>query len=283
MKNYTELSFRISPYSEHIADAFIAELGEIGFDGFVCTADGFNAYILTSCFDKSSINALPLFQILPEQYQVSWKTTEIADQNWNKKWEDDFTPIIVKDKILVRAGFHSPRPDIPYEIIIEPEMSFGTGHHETTALMLEMILCFSTDMKDKQILDMGCGTGILSIMAAKTGAANILGIDIDEWSYRNALENIRKNRIRNTSVKIGNADLLAQEKEFDFILANINRNILLQDMPHYAKHLHPKGYLIMSGFYSEDLLLIRKKAEQLGLKLYNQKTENNWVAASFHK
>lgn len=283
MKKYTELTFHISPFSEDIADVLIAELGNLNYDSFAYTEDGFKAYALASDFDESSIKSLSLFQILPDDYQISWEKAEIADQDWNKEWEDHFTPILVKDKILIRAGFHSPRPEIPFEIIIEPKMSFGTGHHATTALMLEMILDFSSRIKDKQVLDMGCGTGILSIMAAKAGAANITGIDIDEWSYCNAMENIRNNQLSNISIKIGDANLLAQEKEFDFILANINRNILLHDMHHYVKHLRPQGYLIMSGFYTQDLPLIREKAEQLELKFYNQKTENNWIAASFYK
>ncbi len=283
MKTYTELTFHISPFSEDIADALISELGHLGYDGFACTEDGFKAYIPTSDFREPVIGNLTIFQILPEEYRISREKTEIADQDWNKEWEEHFTLIVVKNQILVRAGFHAPRPEIPYEIIIEPKMSFGTGHHSTTALMLETILDFSSEIKGKQVLDMGCGTGILSIMAAKAGAARITGIDIDEWSYRNAMENIRNNGLRNISVKIGNADLLAGEKSFDFILANINRNILLEDMHHYIQHLTAGGYLIMSGFYTQDLPLIQGKAEEYGLRLHGQKTENNWVAASFYK
>lgn len=283
MKTYTELTFHISPFSEDIADALISELGHLDYDGFVCTEDGFKAYIPTSDFREAVIGNLTIFQILPEEYRISWEKAEIADQDWNKEWEEHFTPIVVKNQILVRAGFHAPRPEIPYEIIIEPKMSFGTGHHSTTALMLETILDFSSEIRGKQVLDMGCGTGILSIMAAKAGAAHITGIDIDEWSYYNAMENIRNNGLRNISIKIGNADLLAGEKNFDFILANINRNILLEDMHHYIQHLTSGGYLIMSGFYTQDLPLIQKKAEEYGLRLHGQKTENNWVAASFYK
>ncbi len=283
MKTYTELTFRISPFSEDIADALICELGGMNYDGFVYTEEGFKAYILTADFQEAAIGSLALFRILPEEYRISWEKSEIADQDWNKEWEEHFTPIVVKNQILVRAGFHAPRPEIPYEIIIEPKMSFGTGHHATTALMLETILDFAPEIKGKQVLDMGCGTGILSIMAAKAGAAHITGIDIDEWSYHNAMENIRNNGLRNISIKIGNADLLAEEKDFDFILANINRNILLEDMQHYIRHLAPGGWLIMSGFYTQDLPLIRQKAEEYGLRFHGQKTENNWVAASFYK
>ncbi len=283
MKTFTEVTFHISPFSEDIADALIGELGSVRYDGFAYTEDGFKAYIGTPDFREEVINRLALFQLLPEEYRISWEKAEIADQDWNKEWEEHFTPIVVKNQILVRAGFHAPRPEIPYEIIIEPKMSFGTGHHSTTALMLEMILDSAAEIKGKEVLDMGCGTGILSIMAAKAGAAHITGIDIDEWSFHNAMENIRNNGLENISIKIGDAGLLAEEKGFDFILANINRNILLEDMHHYIQHLTPGGYLIMSGFYTQDLPLIRQKAEGYGLRFQGEKTENNWVAASFYK
>ncbi len=283
MKTYTELTFHISPFSEDIADALIGELGDLQYDGFIYTQDGFKAYIGTPDFREEVISQLELLRILPEEYRISWEKAEIADQDWNKEWEEHFTPIVVKNQILVRAGFHAARPEIPYEIIIEPKMSFGTGHHSTTALMLEMILDYTSEMKGKQVLDMGCGTGILSIMAAKAGAAHITGIDIDEWSYHNASENIRNNQLENISIKIGDAGLLAEEKDFNFILANINRNILLEDMHYYTEHLMPGGYLIMSGFYTQDLPLIQNEAAKYGLQLERQKTENNWVAASFYK
>lgn len=283
MKKFTELTFHISPFSEDITDALIAEMGSIGYDGFAYTDDGFKSYILSSGFNEAAIAGLSLLQILSEDYRVTYEKAEIADRDWNKEWEEHFTPIAIKDKILVRAGFHTPHPEVEYEIIIEPKMSFGTGHHATTALMLETLLDFVPALKGKNVLDMGCGTGILSIMAAKAGAANVTGIDIDEWSYHNAMENIRNNALQNISVKIGDAGLLAGEKNFDFILANINRNILLNDMSHYVAHLSDKGYLIMSGFYTCDLPLIREKAEQLRLTFQSNKTENNWVAACFYK
>ncbi|WP_251623214.1 50S ribosomal protein L11 methyltransferase [Odoribacter lunatus] len=282
MKSYTELTFHIAPFTEDIADALIAELGALNYDGFVYTEDGFKAYTNAAEFDASTVEHLDLLQILPDTLQITWDKAEIADQDWNKEWEEHFTPIFINDQIMVRTGFHPARPEIPYEIIIEPKMSFGTGHHATTALMLESILDFADAIKGKQVLDMGCGTGILSIMASKAGAAHITGIDIDEWAYTNTMENLRNNHLQNVSIKIGDASLLKHEKAFDFILANINRNILLEDMHRYVQHLSPNGYLIMSGFYTQDLPLIQEKAAELNLQFHRQKIKDNWVAASFY-
>lgn len=178
---YTEVTFTIQPYSEAIADALISELGNLGYDGFSCTENGFTTYIKSKDFSEKNIHELQVLQYFSEQYRISFTTRIIEDQDWNKVWEENFTPIIVDGRIHVRAGFHAPLPGMEYEILIEPKMSFGTGHHATTTLMLRTILCLSEQIKDKKVLDMGCGTGILSIMAAKTGAAHVTGIDIDEW------------------------------------------------------------------------------------------------------
>lgn len=280
---YTEVTFTIQPYSEAIADALISELGNLGYDGFSCTENGFTTYIKSKDFSEKNIHELQVLQYFSEQYRIAFTTQIIEDQDWNKVWEENFTPIIVDGRIHVRAGFHAPLPGMEYEILIEPKMSFGTGHHATTTLMLRTILCLSEQIKDKKVLDMGCGTGILSIMAAKTGAAHVTGIDIDEWAFNNAMENIRNNRLNNITIKIGDASLLQKENSFDFILANINRNILLNDMHSYTAHLHSSGYLIMSGFYVKDLPLIREKAESLGLIFQHYLEEKEWVAACFYK
>lgn len=280
---YTEVTFTIQPYSEAISDALISELGNIGYDGFSCTDTGFIAYIASKDFSEEAIYRLQILQYFSEKYRISFTTQTIKDQDWNKIWEENFTPIVVDDRIQVRAGFHAPIPGIEYEILIEPKMSFGTGHHATTALMLRSILCYAEQIKGKKVLDMGCGTGILSIMAAKTGAEKVLGIDIDEWAFNNAMENIQNNHLNNIVIKIGDATLLKNEKKFDFILANINRNILLNDMHFYNEHLNTYGYLIMSGFYLKDLPLIREKSETLGLIYKNYLEEKEWVAVSFYK
>lgn len=280
---YTEVTFTLIPYSEDVSDALIGELGGIGYDAFDSTEDGFHAYIPTKSFNEEAIVKMELLDFFSPMYRVSWTVCEVEDRDWNKVWEDNFTPIVVRDRILVRAGFHPTIEGIEYEIIIEPKMSFGTGHHSTTALMLETILDHAQTLAGKRVLDMGCGTGILSIMAAKAGATEVTGIDIDDWAFNNATENIRNNGLENITIKIGDAALLEAEHAFDVVLANINRNILLNDMCHYVSRLNVGGMLIMSGFYTEDLPMIREEAERLGLTYTGCKTENNWVAVSFHR
>lgn len=283
MQYYKEITFTIAPYSEAICDALIAELGNIGYDGFSYTDNGFSAYIPSTQYDHQAIISLPSWPYFSENFQISIKEEDIENQDWNKVWEENFTPIVVDNQIQVRAGFHEPVPGIAYEIIIEPKMSFGTGHHATTALMLKTILEYKAEISGKRLLDMGCGTGILSIMARKAGAQHVTGIDIDDWAYRNAMENIRNNGLDQITIRIGDAALLKDEENFDIVLANINRNILLNDMEGYVEKLNPQGYLIMSGFYLHDLPMIREKAESLGLIQQGFHEENQWVAASFYK
>ena len=281
--DYTAINFNITPFSEEIADILIATMSSIGYEGFQYTDTGFTAYITCEQFEEERIQKLEILQSLAVDYQIDWNFYVLQDRDWNLEWEKNFTPIVVDNRILIRAGFHPTIPGIDYDIIIEPKMSFGTGHHPTTTLMLETLLDFSGQMKGKRVLDMGCGTGILSILAAKLGASTVTGIDIDEWSYRNARENIENNQLQNIQIKIGNAGLLEKEKEFDFILANINRNILLTDMPFYERCLKDGGILIMSGFYTKDLPSIRQKAAELGMTYGDQKMKQHWVAVSFTK
>ncbi len=280
---YTEIKFSINPYEEAVADALIAGLSDIGYDGFSYNDDGFTAYINKERYNAKAIEELEIRKYFSELYRISVSTQEIEDQDWNKVWEENFTPIVVDNRILVRAGFHQPIPGISYEIIIEPKMSFGTGHHATTALMLHAILEHAPEIQNKRVLDMGCGTGILSIMASKVKAREVVGIDIDEWAYNNAMENLQNNHTNNISIKIGNASLLTAEQPFNVILANINRNILLNDMEHYNACLLPDGLLIMSGFYEKDLPMIRKKAESLGIQFISYQKKEQWVASVFHK
>ena len=281
--NYIEVTFDITPYEEAVADALISELGTIGYDGFSYTDQGFTAYIPAKDYNAQAITRLEIFDFFTRNYRIETSVQEIEDQDWNKVWEENFTPIVVDDRILVRAGFHAPVPGIEYEILIEPKMSFGTGHHSTTALMLRTILDNKERITGKRVLDMGCGTGILSILAAKTGAREITGIDIDEWAYNNAMENIATNNMNNIRVLIGDATLLDGQEHYDIILANINRNILLDDIRHYNECMKPGAFLYMSGFYLQDIPAIEEECKRNGLALLSHTEKNNWVAVKVQK
>lgn len=280
---YTELTFHISPYVEDIADAIIAELGDLGYDSFSYSDDGFKAYIPSKNFDEEQVKSLEILSFFQALYTITWEKTEIENQDWNKIWEENFTPILVQDRILVRAGFHPTIENIEHEIIIDPKMSFGTGHHATTALMLETILDMKTDFSGKKVLDMGCGTGILSIMTAQTGAQSVTGIDIDEWAYNNALENIRLNNTNDIMVALGGAEQIPAFGTFDIVFANINRNILLNDIRHYNECMKPGAFLYMSGFYVEDIPAIEEECKRNGLALLSHTEKNNWAAVKVQK
>lgn len=276
---YKKITIGIAPFEDWLRDILTSQFAEIGFDSFVDTAIGFEAYIPSKQCDKGKLNAV--LDEFSEDFSFDVKSELIADQNWNEEWEKNyFKPLVVANECVVRAPFHTEYPKLKYEIVIEPNMAFGTGNHETTTMMLEYIL--NTDFGNKKVLDMGCGTGILGILASMKGADNITAIDIDKWSYEGTLENTRLNSVKNIEVKQGDASLLGNEK-YDVILANIQRNVLLNDMPAYEKVLKNGGTLIMSGFYKEDMQAIKEKAESLGLKDAGFKAMNNWVAYSFYK
>lgn len=278
MNNYIELNITIEPFTSETSEIIIAMLSEFDFESFSENENGVLAYVQEELFNREVLD-LPIFSNA-KLGKISVSQKQITQQNWNKEWESNFQPICVKNKCVVRAPFHEPRPDMDYEIIIEPKMSFGTGHHATTSLMIEYIL--EEELHSKNLLDMGCGTGILAILAKKRGANKVLGIDIDEWAYENSIENIQRNSCNDISIKQGDADLITN-MQFDYILANINRNILLNDIQKYSNSIGIKSTLIVSGFYTEDLEMIKKTAKNSGLRYINHKTLNNWVAAKFIK
>ncbi|HPF52180.1 MAG TPA: 50S ribosomal protein L11 methyltransferase [Draconibacterium sp.] len=276
---YKKITIGIVPFQEWLRDILTSQFAEIGFDSFVDTANGFEAYIPSAQCDKGKLNAV--LDEFSEDFSFDVKSEVIEDQNWNEEWEKNyFKPLVVANECVVRAPFHTEFPKLKYEIVIEPNMAFGTGNHETTTMMLEYIL--KTDFQNKKVLDMGCGTGILGILASMKGADLITAIDIDKWSYEGTLENARLNSISNVEVRLGDASLL-DSQEFDVIFANIQRNVLLNDMPAYNKVLKNGGTLIMSGFYKEDMQAIKGKAESLGLKDSGFKEMNKWVAYAFSK
>lgn len=256
-------------------DILIAELGYAGFESFVENEDGVTAYIQKDEWNAHILNDVQILN--NEEFEISFSVKEIEQVNWNAEWEKNFNPIEVDNICTVRAPFHA-KPGTKYDIVIEPKMSFGTGHHETTHMMIQHLL--KLDLKDKKVLDMGCGTGILAILAEKMGARPIDAIDIDNWCYENSIENVERNNCKHISVYEGDV-LLIRERRYDVIIANINRNILLEDIPHYSKSLNKNGVLLLSGFYKDDILSISKKCNEFGLKLSESAEKNYWVAIKF--
>ena len=275
--NYYACSFS-NPDNENLKDMFMELLGEIGFDSFMDTDEGFDAYCQEQLLNEEELNDI----MQMEQFaNVKFLKKElIPDQDWNATWEASYEPVIINEFCRIRAPFHKVEGSYKYDLIIEPKMSFGTAHHETTSQIIELML--QSDFTGQNLLDMGSGTGVLAILAKKLGSAMTVAIDNDEWAYRNALDNIRLNDENEIIVELGDASSL-NDRQFDVILANINRNILLRDMKEYVKCLVDGGKIFFSGFYEEDLVLIAKEAERLGLTYSNHVTKNNWTAAVFVK
>lgn len=275
--NYYACSFS-NPENDNLKDMFMELLGTIGFDSFMDTDEGFDAYCQEPSLDETELNEI----LQMEQFaNIKFLKKElIPDQDWNATWEASYEPVIINEFCRIRAPFHQVEGSYKYDLIIEPKMSFGTAHHETTSQIIELML--QSDFTGLNLLDMGSGTGVLAILAKKLGSATTVAIDNDEWAYRNALDNIRLNDENEIIVELGDANSL-NDRRFDVILANINRNILLRDMKEYVKCLVDGGKIFFSGFYEEDLVLITKEAERLGLKYVNHVTKNNWTAAVFVK
>ncbi len=271
---YIEYSFSIKPL-QPASDILIAELGAAGFESFVENEDGILAYIQEENWSEPIIETVSVLK--NNRFQISYEIKKIEQENWNATWEANFNPIQVGNKCAVRAPFHD-KTNVDYDIVIEPKMSFGTGHHETTHMMLEYIL--DHDFKEKSVLDMGSGTGVLAILAAMKGAKTIDAIDIDHWCYLNAKENIVRNNCNHIMIYEGDSSLLIDQK-YDLIIANINRNILLADIPRYANCLNPNGILLLSGFYVEDIPLITAKCEEVALRFEKRLEKNNWVAVKY--
>ena len=259
------------------ADILTAELGELGFDAFVETEDGFSAYIDEDKFSEEALQEV--LARYADFVQVEYAVQKIERQNWNEEWEKNFEPLFIGGEVSVRASFHEKPEAAKYDIVINPKMSFGTGHHETTTLMIENQL--TLDHQGKRVLDMGCGTGILAIMSGELGASEIVAVEIEDWTVENARENAELNNYGSIDVRLGGAETIEGDKPYDIILANINRNVLLEDMPAYKAVLAPQGWLLLSGFYTEDLPMIQERASELGLDYISHRVKNNWVSAIF--
>lgn len=277
--DYFEISFSYSPVSEENNQILMAILGELPFESFTEQDFGIQGYIPINSFNKNDIEeSLIPVSALFESLSISEKL--IKDENWNATWEENFSPITIDKVCRIRAPFHEVDNSFQYEIIIEPKMSFGTGHHATTENMMRLM--FDLNLKDKTILDMGCGTGVLAIQASMLKAKNILAIDIDRWSYESSIENAERNNISNIESLEGDAKLLPG-RSFDVVFANINRNILINDMHHYSNTMSKGGILLLSGYYTEDLPMIKEKAMSEGFEYQKHVSKDNWVASQFIK
>lgn len=272
------LEFKIKCREEY-KDILIAELAEIGFDSFLESELGIEAYIPEDLLERDA------FQEVIDKYKnqagISVEEGRMPKVNWNEEWEKHYDPIEVGEEVYVRASFHAPKKGVPYEIVINPKMSFGTGHHATTFLMLTHQL--NLDHKGKRVIDIGSGTGILAIMASKLGAKEIEALDIDDWSVDNGNENFALNGIPDVKMGLGSLGELGPWGKFDIALANINKNVLLDEMELYSAVLNQNGYLVLSGFYEQDILDILDKANSCGFELKDKKTKNNWAALVLEK
>lgn len=263
---YIELAVTVSPL-EPFRDLFIAQLGAVGFESFSETEEGFAAYILKEDYSASAA----MEQMQWDGVTVSVKEQEIEQVNWNAEWERNFNPIEVDGRVYIRAPFHAERAGFEYAMLIEPKMSFGTGHHQTTHMMIQWLL--ETPSNHADVLDMGCGTGILGILAGMRGAKSVHGIDVDTWCIENTLENAQRNGVVMTA-DLGGSEVLSGT--YDLILANINLNVLLADIAHYEKALRKGGSIFFSGFYEDNVPTLRAAAEALGLTFEGVKAREQW-------
>ena len=275
MTTYLEFDFKINPVQPW-SEILMAELIEIGFDSFTEEYDGILGYIPEELFSEDALKSIPLMS--NPDVEISYSFALMPNINWNEEWEKNFTPINVENKVLIRAEFHQENPNL-HEIIIQPKMSFGTGHHPTTHLMIQQML--DMDFMDKKVLDMGCGTSVLGIFAKQKDASEVVAIDIDEWSVENSIENAERNDVK-LRISQGTADNLGGE-DFDIILANINRNILISDIPTYVSVLRDKGKLLLSGLCFFDVEDILEVCDKQGLRLINKQQREEWCSLLLEK
>ncbi len=275
MSSFIVLKVQIA--NPELSEVLQYELAQIGFDVFLETDNGFETSIEKDVFSQEAIDEiLSLYQT---EQVISYTTEEVAKQNWNEVWEQNFEPIVVADKCLIRAEFHQIAEKYDYELVITPKMSFGTGHHATTSLMVEALL--HTDCSHKTVLDCGCGTGILGIMAMKLGAKSAVGCDIEDWSVENTLENAAKNHVAMGAVLGTAQEFIGQQ--YDIVLANIQLNVLLEEMPLYAQLVKKGGNLLMSGIHAEYIPLLLEKAKEFGFEPVSHADKNNWAMVQVKK
>ena len=272
---YLEIDLRLTP-KDPWRDVMIAQMGLLGFESFVYSSDGFKAYIPKNDFWEKDFLKIDVFDI--QGLNIKWETKVIPPQNWNRRWEENFSPTKVGERCVVRTDFHPPEK-VEYDLVITPKMSFGTGHHETTQMMISFLL--DLNCNNKSVLDMGSGTGVLGILAEKKGAKAVLAVDKDPWCVENTQENLELNKCLNSKTELSNTVPL--KNTFDMVLANINRNVLLEQISDYGHILVPEGDLLLSGFYFEDLGMIRNACQREGFRFIRNLEKKNWVAAYFTK
>ncbi len=273
--NYIQYTITVSP-QEPGSDILIALLADFGFESFTQNETNLDAYIQVELENESLVKDLNF-----KDFTFSYTRTEIPKTNWNEEWEKNFSPVYVDDLVCVRAHFHDKSINVKHDIVITPKMSFGTGHHDTTWLVSKTM--FSLDFKNKSVLDMGCGTGILAILAKLLGATKLLGIDIDDWSIENSIENAEINDCSKIEFKKGDATLLPKQETFDIILANINKNILKQDLPNYFNCLKKDGFLLLSGFFIADVEELKNLAKAIGFEFIESYQKNEWAVIKLKK
>ena len=280
---YIEVSLEIDPFRDEYAEMVTAEISDLGFESYLTEKPYLKAYIPKEQFSEPRLKTV--LSLIPEtDFKVRHTLNLIPEQNWNALWESSFEPVVIDGRCTIKASFHKGLPRTRYTITIDPKMAFGTGHHQTTSLIIRSMMQSEKDIRDKQVLDMGCGTGILSILAAKMKAAiPVHAIDIDPVAVRSARENARRNRVGDRITTLCGDASLIQAGKYDLIIANINRNIILEDMVTYSRGLRPGGLLITSGFYEEDCAMTEAEASRHGLERVSSDTMDRWATVTFKK
>lgn len=281
MNDYTKVKFTVTPNEEVATDVLAALLAEVGFESFVPEEGGMSAYVPQALHNEESIAAV-VAEFPIEGFTITYESEFIEGEDWNAQWEKNyFQPIVLGEDCVIHSTFHTDVPKARYDILIDPKMAFGTGYHQTTCHMLRAIL--ASDMTGKSVLDMGCGTALLAILARKHGATDVVAIDIDEFAYENAKENIVLNGTPDIEIRLGGAEAIKESDCFDFVIANINRNILLMDMVNYVRCMHSGSQIFISGFYTEDMEVLKEEASRHGLRYLDYAENDRWAMMRFVK
>ena len=281
MNDYTKVKFTVTPNEEVATDVLAALLAEVGFESFVPEEEGMSAYVPQALHNEESIAAV-VAEFPIEGFTITYESEFIEGEDWNAQWEKNyFQPIVLGEDCVIHSTFHTDVPKARYDILIDPKMAFGTGYHQTTCHMLRAIL--AQEMTGKSVLDMGCGTALLAILARKHGATDVVAIDIDEFAYENAKENIVLNGTPDIEVRLGGAEAIKESDCFDFVIANINRNILLMDMVNYVRCMHSGSQIFISGFYTEDMEVLKEEASRHGLRYLDYAENDRWAMMRFVK